>query len=138
MAHHHSTNARLKEGERERTPTKTRPCLLRLRRAARRTPADGAISTGLSFQVEDTQAKIFVDNLYDALYQAGIHAFKDDEKFLRGKPISQELVKAIEESRFAVTVFSKNYANSSSYLEELAKIIECRDLRRQGVLPSVL
>ena len=44
----------------------------------------------------------------------------------RGKPIPSELLKAIEESRFSVAIFSKNYATSSWCLDELAKIVECR------------
>lgn len=88
----------------------------------------------ISFQSEDTQSN-FVDHLYKALDREGISAFKDDEKLLKGKPMSPELVKVIQESMVAVVVFSKNYANSTWCLEELAKIIECRDLIRQRVLP---
>nr|XP_043633003.1 disease resistance protein Roq1-like [Erigeron canadensis] len=80
----------------------------------------------LSFRGEDTRNN-FVDHLFAALVQKGIHAFKDDKMLGGGQPISQELVKAIEESRFAVVVFSKNYANSSWCLDELSKIMECQD-----------
>lgn len=88
----------------------------------------------LSFRGEDTRNN-FVDHLYAALDRAGIYVFKDDEKLQRGKSISPQLVKAIQESMVALVVFSKNYANSSWCLEELAKIIECRDLKGQRVLP---
>lgn len=81
----------------------------------------------ISFRGEDTRNN-FVDHLYAALQRAGIYTFKDDEKLQRGKSISPELVKAIQESMVAVVVFSNNYANSSWCLEELVKIIECRDL----------
>ncbi|GKE18044.1 TMV resistance protein N-like protein, partial [Tanacetum coccineum] len=67
--------------------------------------------------------------------RAGLYTFKDDQNLLRGKPISPELVRAIEESRVALVVFSKNYANSCWCLDELAKIIECQDLMGQRVLP---
>lgn len=41
--------------------------------------------------------------------------------------VSQELLKAIEESRFVIVVFSKGYASSSRCLIELAKIFECKE-----------
>ncbi|KAK1409579.1 hypothetical protein QVD17_36106 [Tagetes erecta] len=88
----------------------------------------------LSFRGEDTRNS-FVDHLYAALDQAGIYTFKDDKELLRGKSITPELVKAIQESMVAVIIFSKNYANSSWCLDELAKIIECRNLLGQRVLP---
>ncbi|PWA63880.1 disease resistance protein (TIR-NBS-LRR class) family [Artemisia annua] len=98
-------------------------------------PAKGWIyDVFLSFRGEDTRTN-FVDHLYAALDRAGIYTFKDDKKLLRGKPISSELLKAIEQSKVAVVVFSKNYANSCWCLDELVKIIECRDLIGQRVLP---
>ncbi|XP_052624248.1 TMV resistance protein N isoform X2 [Lactuca sativa] len=88
----------------------------------------------LSFRGEDTRNN-FVDHLYTALSQRGISVFKDDQALDKGKPISRELLKAIEESRFAVVVFSKKYADSSWCLDELVKIMECRDQMGQIVLP---
>ena len=66
-----------------------------------------------------------VDLLYDAFNQKGINAFKDDEKLKKGKTISPELSRAIEESQFAVVIFSKNYAFSTWCLDEIAKIFHC-------------
>ena len=63
----------------------------------------------LSFRGEDTRCKI-------------------------GEPISLELLEAIEKSRIAVIVFSENYASSTWCLEELAKIVECRE---RGILTVV-
>ncbi|XP_071713752.1 TMV resistance protein N-like isoform X2 [Rutidosis leptorrhynchoides] len=85
----------------------------------------------LSFRGEDTRNN-FVDHLFAALERAGIYTFKDDEKLRRGKSISPEFMKAIQESMVALVVFSKNYAKSSWCLEELAKIVECKHLK---VLP---
>ncbi|KAM3321428.1 TMV resistance protein N isoform X1 [Capsicum chacoense] len=88
----------------------------------------------LSFRGEDVR-KTFVDHLYIALQLKGINTFKDDEKLERGKSISPDLVRAIEESRIALIVFSKNYANSTWCLDELTKIMECNKQKGQIVLP---
>ncbi|KAJ9551863.1 hypothetical protein OSB04_015908 [Centaurea solstitialis] len=79
----------------------------------------------LSFRGEDTRTN-FVDHLYDALKRQGIDTYKDDKNLEKGKKISKELIQAIEESRFHVIVFSKNYASSSWCLDELVKIMECQ------------
>ncbi|CAH1447734.1 unnamed protein product [Lactuca virosa] len=88
----------------------------------------------LSFRGEDTRNN-FVDHLYTALVQRGIHVFKDEKALHKGKSISRELLKAIEESRYAVVVFSRSYADSSWCLDELVKIMECQDQMGQMVLP---
>ncbi|KAL4592587.1 hypothetical protein LXL04_005587 [Taraxacum kok-saghyz] len=79
--------------------------------------------------------KTFVDHLYKALDQNGIHTYKDDVTLRRGESISPSLLKAIEESQIAVIIFSKNYANSTWCLDELTHIMECRDKRKQVVMP---
>ena len=84
----------------------------------------------LSFRGEDTR-RSFTDHLYDALKRKGVLTFRDDEKLERGKSISQELSKAIEESRFAIVVFSKNYASSTWCLNELEKIL--RSMKETGL-----
>ena len=78
----------------------------------------------ISFRVEDT-CNTFADLLYDAFKREGIIAFKDDEKLEKGKTISPELSNAIEKSRYAVVIFSKNYATSTWCLNELVKIVQC-------------
>ena len=88
----------------------------------------------LSFRGSDTR-KNFIDHLYAALKQKGILTFRDDEKLERGTFIAPELLRAIEESRFAVVVISQNYASSSWCLVELAKIVECMKNERLIVLP---
>ncbi|XP_030944347.1 TMV resistance protein N-like isoform X2 [Quercus lobata] len=88
----------------------------------------------LSFRGEDTRYK-FMGHLYEALIQKGIFTFKDDEKLERGEPISPDLLKAIEESRFAVVILSENYASSTWCLDELAKIICCKNETGMTVLP---
>ena len=88
----------------------------------------------VSFRGKDTRYK-FTDHLFAALDQSGIHTFKDNRKLERGKDIWTELEKAIQKSRIAVIVFSKNYADSRWCLEELAKIMECKLNLQQIVLP---
>ncbi|PHT73702.1 hypothetical protein T459_24487, partial [Capsicum annuum] len=94
----------------------------------------GSYDVFLSFRGEDVR-KTFVDHLYVALQLKGINTFKDDEKLEKGKFISPDLMKAIEESRIALIVLSKNYANSMWCLDELTKIMECNKQKGQIVLP---
>ena len=79
----------------------------------------------LNFRGEVTRHNI-LRLLYAALVHNGISTFKDDKVLERGKPIPSELYNAIEGSRFSVVIFSKNYASSSWCLDELTKIVECR------------
>ncbi|KAL4597629.1 hypothetical protein ACB092_11G002900 [Castanea dentata] len=88
----------------------------------------------ISFRGEDTRNN-FMDNLYNALIVKGINTFRDDEKLERGKPISLELLKAIEESRVTIVILSKDYASSPWCLDELAKIIACKEDMGMIVLP---
>ena len=88
----------------------------------------------LSFCGVDTRMN-FTNHLYTALKQKGIITFRDDEKLERGKYISPELLKAIEESKYAIIVLSTNYTSSRWCLTELAKIVECMKETRLTVLP---
>ena len=53
----------------------------------------------------------------------------------RSEFIRTELTKAIEKSWIAVVVFSKTYGNSNWCLDELVKIMECKRLFNQRVIP---
>ncbi|GJX01340.1 Toll/interleukin-1 receptor domain-containing protein [Tanacetum coccineum] len=66
---------------------------------------------------EDTRKNI-VDHLYQALKDKGIYTYKDDEKIQKGKRISDDLFKSIEDSKFYIIVFSKNYASSCGAVGE--------------------
>ncbi|CAK7338349.1 unnamed protein product [Dovyalis caffra] len=87
----------------------------------------------LSFRGEDTR-KNFTDHLYSALVRTGIYTFRDDNELPKGEEISKQLLKAIEESRISIVVFSKGYASSTCCLDELAKIMECKDAIGQIVI----
>ncbi|XP_062007142.1 disease resistance protein RPV1-like isoform X2 [Rosa rugosa] len=87
----------------------------------------------LSFRGEDTRYN-FTDHLYNALLQRGINTFIDND-LARGEDISGELLKTIEDSRISVIVFSENYASSKWCLDELVKILECKESKKQLVWP---
>ncbi|GKC44743.1 Toll/interleukin-1 receptor domain-containing protein [Tanacetum coccineum] len=88
----------------------------------------------LSFRGEDTRHN-FVSHLYKALVQNGIQTYKDDEKIEKGETIDTQLIESIEDSRFFIIVFSKDYAGSSWCLDELVKIMECRKTSEQAAYP---
>ncbi|CAN4081159.1 unnamed protein product [Withania somnifera] len=88
----------------------------------------------LSFRGEDTR-KTFTNNLYTRLCQFGVNTFRDDDELRRGREISSELLKAIEESRISIVIFSENYASSRWCLDELVKIVECKKILKQLVFP---
>ncbi|CAK9314922.1 unnamed protein product [Citrullus colocynthis] len=87
----------------------------------------------LSFRGEDTRAN-FTSHLDMALRQRGINVFIDN-KLPSGEEISTSLLKSIEGSRILIVIISKNYASSSWCLDELVKIIECKNFKGQMVLP---
>uniref|UniRef100_A0A7N2MFZ4 ADP-ribosyl cyclase/cyclic ADP-ribose hydrolase n=1 Tax=Quercus lobata TaxID=97700 RepID=A0A7N2MFZ4_QUELO len=88
----------------------------------------------LSFRGTDTRNK-FTDHLYNRLKQKGIFTFRDDERLERGTLIAPELFRAIKESRIAVVILSSDYASSRWCLAELAKIVECMEMKKLRVLP---
>ncbi|KAF8012801.1 hypothetical protein BT93_I0837 [Corymbia citriodora subsp. variegata] len=77
----------------------------------------------------------FLSHLFKALDQNGIYTFIDSEELRKGDQISPTLMKAIEESCIAIIVFSEDYASSRWCLEELAKIMECKEQKDLTVLP---
>lgn len=88
----------------------------------------------LSFRGEDTRNN-FVSHLYKALVQHGIQTYKDDKNIEKGETIDTQLIKSIEDSRFFIIVFSKDYAGSSWCLDELVKIMECQKGSEQTAYP---
>ncbi|XP_039167865.1 TMV resistance protein N-like [Eucalyptus grandis] len=88
----------------------------------------------LSFRGTDVR-KNFLSHLYKALVQNGINTFKDSEELRKGDQISPVLMEAIEQSHIAIIVFSEDYASSKWCLEEVVKIMECKEQRDLIVLP---
>ncbi|XP_042962894.1 disease resistance protein Roq1-like isoform X3 [Carya illinoinensis] len=87
----------------------------------------------LSFRGEDTRNN-FTVHLYQALDRIGINTYKDDKELSKGEEISPALLKAIEESKISIVIFSENYASSTWCLDELLKILECKESKQQKVL----
>ncbi|XP_070661529.1 disease resistance protein RUN1-like [Malus domestica] len=88
----------------------------------------------LSFRGEDTRYG-FTSHLHAALKARGYQVFIDEDDLQRGEEIKEKLFRAIEESMISVIIFSKMYANSSWCLDELVKIMACRDKLGRHVLP---
>lgn len=87
----------------------------------------------LSFRGEDTRYS-FTSHLHEALSRKMIATFIDNE-LERGDEISPSLSNAIEGSKILVVVFSKGYASSRWCLGELVKILECKKMYGQIVIP---
>ncbi|XP_027357321.1 TMV resistance protein N-like [Abrus precatorius] len=85
----------------------------------------------VSFKGSDTSHS-FTGILFEALCERGINTFmdNDDEEFQIG-----EEIRAIEKSKVAIVVFSKNYASSSRNLNQLVNIIECCKKKGRLVMP---
>ena len=76
----------------------------------------------------------FLGYLTRAFHQKQIHAFIDD-KLEKGDEIWPSLVGAIQGSSISLTIFSENYTSSRWCLDELVKILECREKYGQIVIP---
>ncbi|XP_054776076.1 disease resistance protein RLM3-like isoform X2 [Prosopis cineraria] len=87
----------------------------------------------LSFRGEDTRYS-FTSHLHAALTRLKVRTYIDYE-LQRGDEISPALLKAIEEAKVAVVVFSQNYASSRWCLDELVKIMDCKRSKGQIVVP---
>uniref|UniRef100_A0A6N2LVF1 TIR domain-containing protein n=1 Tax=Salix viminalis TaxID=40686 RepID=A0A6N2LVF1_SALVM len=95
----------------------------------------GAYDVFLSFRGEDNR-RTFTGHLYTALVQAGVHTFLDENEIPRGEEISKHLLKAIQESKISIVIFSKGYASTRWCLNELVEILECKNRKTgQIVLP---
>ncbi|XP_031378511.1 TMV resistance protein N-like [Punica granatum] len=88
----------------------------------------------LSFRGPDTR-KGFTDFLYNALVDAGIRTFLDDEALLKGEQVGPNLLEAIKQSKVSVSIFSRGYASSKWCLKELAQMVECRNSAGQMIIP---
>ncbi|KAI6680315.1 hypothetical protein NL676_034196, partial [Syzygium grande] len=77
----------------------------------------------ISFRGSDTR-QTFTDHLYRSMLRVGIRVFLDSEELEVGEEIS-EVLKAVEESRIYIPIFSRNFASSIWCLREVERMVEC-------------
>ncbi|WVZ23267.1 hypothetical protein V8G54_001811 [Vigna mungo] len=87
----------------------------------------------LSFRGEDTRYT-FTSHLYAALRRLQVKTYIDND-LERGDEISPSLLKAIQDAKVSVVVFSQNYASSRWCLDELVKITQCKNNTGQIIVP---
>ncbi|XP_059654447.1 TMV resistance protein N-like [Cornus florida] len=88
----------------------------------------------ISFSGEDTRKNITA-HLLAALKGYNFYVFRDDTKLETGIEIATGLFNAIEQSKLYIIVFSKSYTSSHWCLNELAKIMKCKDTLKRIVIP---
>ncbi|XP_030466164.1 disease resistance protein RPV1-like [Syzygium oleosum] len=90
----------------------------------------------LSFRGPDTRHG-FADYLYHALVGAGVRVFRDDEELRVGEKIGGALLRAIDDSKLYIPIFSRSYAASKWCLRELARIVDntSRSKGNKKILP---
>lgn len=94
---------------------------------------DGKYDVFLNFRGPDTRNN-FVSHLYNALERKAISTFIDTHGFQIGGDLGM-MLKAVDESKISIVVFSENYASSSWCLKELVQIMECMVTKNQIVVP---
>ncbi|KAL6142915.1 hypothetical protein ACLB2K_061190 [Fragaria x ananassa] len=79
----------------------------------------------LNFRGPDTRLT-FTSHLYKALNDMKINTYIDN-RLDKGDDIAPALLKAIEESKISVIIFSEKYATSAWCLDELVHILKCQE-----------
>lgn len=82
----------------------------------------------LSFRGKDTREG-FTSHLYTALRLAGIWTFMDI-RLSKGE-YRPQLHRGIKQSRFLIVVFLENFASSQWCLDELVKIMACKETTKE-------
>lgn len=80
----------------------------------------------LSFRSNHT-CKIFIDNLYTALTQAGIETFINSDECGRGKDFCPEMRQAVKQSRMSIIIFTEDFAFSKWCLDELVTVLKRKE-----------
>ncbi|KAI5315218.1 hypothetical protein L3X38_044394 [Prunus dulcis] len=87
----------------------------------------------ISFRGEDTR-DVFTSHLHKALLGKKIETYMD-YRLEKGDDIGPALLEAIEKSKIALVIFSKDYASSTWCLKELVHILGCKKSHEQIVIP---
>jgi hypothetical protein len=87
----------------------------------------------VSFRGEDIRKK-FLSHLVKDFSQKQIYTFTD-QILKTGDEIEPSLFEAIKGSYISLIIFSENYASSHWCLDELVKIMECKEKYGQIVIP---
>ncbi|KAI9072658.1 hypothetical protein K1719_044261 [Acacia pycnantha] len=87
----------------------------------------------ISFRGSDVRHG-FLSHMQNELDRNNVDVYAD-ERIERGKEISTALKVAIGASEISLVIFSQGYASSTWCLEELVKIMECKEIHRQTVIP---
>ncbi|KAI9073646.1 hypothetical protein K1719_044389 [Acacia pycnantha] len=93
-------------------------------------PSGWTYDVFLSYRSDD-ECSNFVRRLYNSLCRRGVRAFVNDELV----KTSRENLKAIQKSRIAIIVISKNYASSPCCLNSLAIIHDCFIMECRFIYP---
>ncbi|XP_059654442.1 disease resistance protein RPV1-like [Cornus florida] len=88
----------------------------------------------ISFSGEDTRKNVTA-HLLAALERHNFSVFRDDTKLETGIEIGTGLFNAIEQSKLYIIVFSKSYTSSRWCLDELVKIMNCKDTLNRSLIP---
>ncbi|CAK8538795.1 unnamed protein product [Lathyrus sativus] len=88
----------------------------------------------LNFKESDTR-RGFTGNLFNALRNKRFKIFMDNDSLKSGNQIPTSIIKVLERSRIVIVVLSENYPSSTFCLDELVKILECRQRINLLVLP---
>ena len=88
----------------------------------------------LSFGGKDTRG--FIELLYQYLDEAGICSFRDDDKLI-GEEVGPVLLKAIQESKISIPIFTRDYASYIWCLRELEQMVECHKTMGHKILPKI-
>nr|XP_025614667.2 probable WRKY transcription factor 19 [Arachis hypogaea] len=77
----------------------------------------------------------FIDYLYHYLTKKGFSTFKSEKETERGDSIPSQDLQVIKDSRILIVVFTRDYADSTCSLEEMATIVDCHWELNQTVIP---
>ncbi|KAJ0237352.1 Toll/interleukin-1 receptor homology (TIR) domain-containing protein [Hirschfeldia incana] len=91
----------------------------------------------VSYRGIDTR-RTFVSHLLLALFKQQFKTFRqeeEEEEIPWNQPASSQVLEAIENSKIAILVISRNYTASVSCLDELTKIIECKEKQSLVMIP---